>query len=122
MGTETSGQVKFPLSKESAEVIAKILASSTTRRIIRLLYDEALKGEEEGKLKGLAFNEICRNVSASRTTIHRALAELTVRDKLTTNDIEYTETPSGRRVATIYRLNPEIMAIVEFLYPSLPSE
>jgi len=113
----------FKITPESAKAITVVLSSCVAKRVSRLLYEEALKGKnEEGSFRGLTFNDLCRHISASRTTVHRVLAEFVVRDKVISNEEGHVQTPAGSRLATIYRLKPEIIPIVEFLYPSLPDE
>ena len=118
--TKGCSTISFEMTPENAKRIAAVLSSDVAKRVSFLLYQEALKGkDEEGKTKGLTFNDLCRNISASRTTVHKVLAQFVVRDKIVLNSEGYVETPMGNRLATIYRLRPELMPIVEFLRPSL---
>jgi hypothetical protein len=113
-------------------MIRGVLYSPLAESIMKLLFQEFKKasdfretlrrivdGDYDVKLPGLSFNAICDNSQASRTTVHATLTVLLKKYRVLRNEEGYVQTAPGKRLAIIYRLRPEAIPVLLFLFPSV---
>lgn len=122
MNDNIQSQPEFAMTKGAAAIMAAILSTKVHKEVVALIFEETQKASEnEKEFQGLYFNQIGHKFSyrVSRTTLHRAISELMENDRVLVNKPGQISAVRGPKLVYFYRIRPEALPIVKFLYPSL---